>query len=84
MLDVVNRRWSQPILKISQLDEQLLPKVYESPEITGGLPKRALPAVHECTPLCTLPHTGCRRVSCRYEQHERMRTTDEARSLLAS
>lgn len=35
MLDVVNRRWSQPILKISRLDEQLLPKVYESPEITG-------------------------------------------------
>jgi len=35
MLDVVNRKWSQPILKISQLDEGLLPKVYESPEITG-------------------------------------------------
>ncbi len=35
MLDVVNRKWSQPILEISQLDEGLLPKVYESPEITG-------------------------------------------------
>src|SRR5208283_4978904 len=35
MLDVVNRCWSQQILKISQLDEQLLPKVHESPEITG-------------------------------------------------
>jgi xylulokinase len=35
MFDVVNRRWSQPILKISRLDEQLLPKVHESPEITG-------------------------------------------------
>src|SRR5208283_3783724 len=31
----VNRCWSQQILKISQLDEQLLPKVHESPEITG-------------------------------------------------
>ena len=42
------------------------------------------PDVHECTPLCTLPHTGHCPVSFRCEQHQRMRTTDEARSLLAS
>jgi len=42
MLDVVNRRWSQPILKISRLDEQLLPKVYESPEITGRTSEEVL------------------------------------------
>ena len=35
MLDVVNRRWSQPILQMSQLDEALLPKVFESTEIAG-------------------------------------------------
>lgn len=35
MLDVVNRRWSQPILHMSQLDEALLPKVFESSEIAG-------------------------------------------------
>jgi len=35
MFDVVHRRWSQPMLEISRLDEALLPKVFESPEITG-------------------------------------------------
>ena len=37
MFDVVNRRWSKPMLEISQLDESLLPKVLESPEISGRL-----------------------------------------------
>jgi xylulokinase len=35
MFDVVHRRWSQPMLEISRLDEALLPKVFESPEISG-------------------------------------------------
>jgi xylulokinase len=35
MFDVVNRRWSKPLLEISRLDEGLLPKVFESQEITG-------------------------------------------------
>jgi xylulokinase len=35
MFDVVHRRWSQPMLEISKIDESLLPKVYESPEISG-------------------------------------------------
>lgn len=35
MFDVVHRRWSQPMLEISKLDEALLPKVFESPEISG-------------------------------------------------
>jgi xylulokinase len=35
MFDVVHRRWSQPMLEISKLDKGLLPKVFESPEITG-------------------------------------------------
>ncbi len=35
MCDVVNRRWSKPMLEISRLDEALLPKVFESQEITG-------------------------------------------------
>jgi xylulokinase len=37
MFDVVHRRWSQPMLEISRLDKALLPKVYESPEISGRM-----------------------------------------------
>src|SRR5271170_1151551 len=35
MFDVVHRRWSQPMLEISRLDEALLPRVFESQEISG-------------------------------------------------
>src|SRR6202158_2594457 len=35
LLDVVNRRWSAKMMEVSQLDEALLPKVFESHEITG-------------------------------------------------
>lgn len=35
MFDVVHRRWSKPMLEISRIDEGLLPKVFESPEISG-------------------------------------------------
>ena len=35
MFDVVHRRWSQPMLEISRVDEALLPRVFESPEISG-------------------------------------------------
>jgi len=37
MFDVVQRRWSKAMLEVSQLDESLLPKVFESPEISGRL-----------------------------------------------
>jgi xylulokinase len=35
MFDVVHRRWSQPMLQISRIDEALLPKVFESQEVSG-------------------------------------------------
>ncbi|HTC43180.1 MAG TPA: xylulokinase [Candidatus Acidoferrales bacterium] len=35
MFDVVHRRWSKAMLEISRIDEGLLPKVFESPEISG-------------------------------------------------
>ncbi len=35
MFDVVNRRWSRSMLEISRIDESLLPKVFESQEISG-------------------------------------------------
>jgi xylulokinase len=35
MFDVVHRRWSEAMLEISRLDEALLPRVFESQEISG-------------------------------------------------
>jgi xylulokinase len=35
LFDVTNRRWSEQMLAASEIDEALLPRVYESPEITG-------------------------------------------------
>jgi xylulokinase len=35
MFDVVRRRWSQPMLEISRIDEALLPQVFESQEVSG-------------------------------------------------
>jgi xylulokinase len=35
MLDVANRRWSTAVLDAMEIDEGLLPDVYESPEVTG-------------------------------------------------
>jgi xylulokinase len=41
LLDVVNRRWSQKLLDLLQIDGSLLPRVYESTEISGRLSKSA-------------------------------------------
>lgn len=35
LFDVVNRRWSAEMLKIFDIKPELLPRVFESPEITG-------------------------------------------------
>ena len=35
MFDVVHRCWSKPMLEISQIEEAFLPKILESPEISG-------------------------------------------------
>jgi xylulokinase len=35
MFDVVHRRWSQPMLETSRVDEALLPRAFESQEISG-------------------------------------------------
>ncbi len=41
LLDVPNRCWSKELLQILEIDEALLAKVYESPEITGRITKEA-------------------------------------------
>jgi len=37
LLDVANRRWSKAMLERVQMDESLLPALYESPEICGRI-----------------------------------------------
>jgi xylulokinase len=37
LLDVVNRAWSTKLLSLLQIDPTLLPRLHESPEITGEL-----------------------------------------------
>ncbi len=41
MLDVPKRRWSEELLSILDIDPALLPKVYESPEVTGHVHEEA-------------------------------------------
>jgi len=37
LLDVVNRRWSDRLLGLLDIDKTLLPQLYESPQVTGTL-----------------------------------------------
>ena len=41
LLDVANRTWSTQLLELLQIDAALLPRLHESPEITGTLTKAA-------------------------------------------
>ncbi len=41
LLDVARRTWSKPLLSLLQLDESLLPPLYESEEVTGTLTPQA-------------------------------------------
>ncbi|MBR6386866.1 MAG: xylulokinase, partial [Thermoguttaceae bacterium] len=45
LLDVAGRKWSKPLLSALQLDESILPTVYESEEITGRLTQEAADAL---------------------------------------
>jgi xylulokinase len=48
LLDVPNRCWSKEVLEKLEISEELLPKVYESPEVTGEITAEAA----EETGLC--------------------------------
>ena len=37
LLDVVNRTWSDELLSLLEIDKSLLPRLHESPEVTGTL-----------------------------------------------
>lgn len=41
LLDVPNRRWSQEVLDALDIDEAMLPKVFESPDVTGYITAEA-------------------------------------------
>ena len=53
LFDVVNRRWSVEMLKASDLSEDILPRVFESPEISGRVSKDggAASGLREGTPV---------------------------------
>lgn len=35
IFDVTRRKWSQEMLAVAEIDERLMPRVYESPQVTG-------------------------------------------------
>ncbi len=45
LLDVVNRRWSDQLLGLLGIDKALLPRLHESPEVTGTLTPAAARAL---------------------------------------
>jgi xylulokinase len=53
LFDVVNRRWSSEMLQASELQSEILPEVFESPEITGRVSKdgAAASGLQEGTPV---------------------------------
>jgi len=53
LFDVVNRRWSVEMLKASDLPAEILPQVFESPEISGRVSKEGAAAsgLREGTPV---------------------------------
>jgi xylulokinase len=53
LFDVVNRRWSTEMLQASDLRPEILPQVFESPEITGRVSKdgAAASGLREGTPV---------------------------------
>jgi xylulokinase len=44
LLDVTNRRWSKEMLRLTDIDESLLPALYESPEVSGKISASAAAA----------------------------------------
>jgi xylulokinase len=53
LLDVANRRWSQEVLTAAEIDESLLPKLFESPDICGTISAAGAAAtgLHPGTPV---------------------------------
>lgn len=48
LFDVANRQWSPPMMELSRLDAELLPKVFESCEVTGHVSEEGARATGLC------------------------------------
>jgi len=61
LLDVANRRWSNEMLEAAEIDRDLLPALYESPDVCGKVSARAAAAtgLKAGTPVVAAP--GIRR-----------------------
>jgi xylulokinase len=53
LFDVAGRKWSEQMLSVAEIDPGLLPRVYESPEVTGAVSKSGAEAtgLREGTPI---------------------------------
>ena len=53
LLDVANRRWSKEVLEAAGIDESLLPRLFESPEVCGKISAAGAEAtgLHPGTPV---------------------------------
>jgi xylulokinase len=53
LLDVANRRWSREVMQAAEIDESLLPRLFESPEICGKVSAAGAAAtgLHPGTPV---------------------------------
>src|SRR5437762_3295807 len=45
LLNVVNRKWSETLLGLLEIDKALMPRLHESPEVTGSLSREAAQAI---------------------------------------
>ena len=57
LFDVANRQWSPPMMELSRLDAELLPRVFESCEVTGHVSEEGARA----TGLCAGTSVDCGR-----------------------
>ncbi len=53
LFDVAGRKWSEQMLSATEIDAQQLPRVYESPEVTGTVSRSGAEAtgLHKGTPI---------------------------------
>ena len=53
LLDVANRRWSKEVLQAAEIDESVLPRLFESPEVCGTISEAGAAAtgLHPGTPV---------------------------------
>lgn len=51
LMDIQNRTWSDEVLRALEIDRELLPKIYESPEVSGFVKSDEVPACLRGVPV---------------------------------